>query len=181
MPLCDNLITKPWNIAWMPCISTLPGIKLSTNWRNIGGHKVFLTFLDVTYMLRPFANPVVYLCVLLRFVAQSLKPVKLLDQSQIVIPNFFQIWSTVAAYGELCLAFSESETEKYFEWIIMKVIAFVCKLMPPTDYTTTPNIFGPSMSWVVGSVCKCSFIYLNSLKVTRSLRNSQCPKQPSLN
>ena len=66
-------------------------------------------------MLHPFANPVVYLCVLLRFVAQSLKPVKLLDQSQIVIAHFFQIWSTVAAYGELCLAFSQSETEKYFE------------------------------------------------------------------
>ena len=180
MPLCDNLITKPWNIAWMPCISTLPGIKLSTNWRNIVGQKVFLTFLGVTYMLRPFANLVVYLCVLFRVVAQSLKPVKLLDQSQIIIPNFFQIWSTVADYGELCLAFSQSETEKYFEWIIMGVIASVCKLMPPTDYSTTPNIFGPTMSEVVGSVCKCSFIYLNSLKV-RSLRNSQCPKQPSLN
>ena len=51
----------------------------------------------------------------MRVVAQSLKPVKLLDQSQIVIPDFFQIWSTVAGYGELCLAFSQSETEKYFE------------------------------------------------------------------
>ena len=66
-------------------------------------------------MLGPFANPVAYLCVLFRVVAQSLKPVKLLDQWQIVIPNFFQIWSTVAGNGELCLAFSQSETEKYFE------------------------------------------------------------------
>ena len=180
MPLCDNLITKPWNIAWMPCISTLPGIKISTNWRNIVCQNVFLTFLGVTYMLGPFANPVAYLCVLFRVVAQSLKPVKLLDQSQIVIPNFFQIWSTVAGNGELCLAFSQSETEKYFEWIIMEVIASVCKLMPPTDYPTTPNIFGPMMSGVVGSVCKYSFIYQNSSKV-RSLRNSQYPKQPSLN
>ena len=37
------------------------------------------------YMLRPFTNPVACCCVLLRVVAQSLKPVKLLSQQ---LPTF---------------------------------------------------------------------------------------------
>ena len=36
-----------------------------------------------------------------------------------LIAKFFQIWSSVAGYGELCMAFSQSESEKYFGWIII--------------------------------------------------------------
>ena len=41
------------------------------------------------------------------------------------IAKFFQIWSTVGSYDELCEGFSQSETEKYFERIIMIMILIV--------------------------------------------------------
>ena len=34
----------------------------------------------------------------------------------------FQIWWTTAGYGELCVWFNQSETGKYFEWIITAII-----------------------------------------------------------
>ena len=40
------------------------------------------------------------------------------------IAKFFQIWLTIAGYDELCVGFSQSEMEKYFEWIIIMIISF---------------------------------------------------------
>ena len=48
----------------------------------------------------------------------------------------FQIWWTVAGYGELCMWFNQSETGKYFEWIIMAHIAWWLSQWKPLNYVT---------------------------------------------
>ena len=35
--------------------------------------------------------------------------------------KFFQIWSSVAGYGELCVSFKPIRMGKYFEWMISAI------------------------------------------------------------
>ena len=67
--------TSSWSETYFITPHSVKNIKPRANGRNIVG----------CYMLRPFAHPVAYCWMLLRVVAESLKPVKLFSQQ---LPTF---------------------------------------------------------------------------------------------
>ena len=125
-------------------------------------------------MLRPFAHPVACCWMLLRFVAQSLKPVKLFSQQ---LPTFLlfrdrqsvaqqcwirlhsssnmgQCWGQVRSlrmvYKDLRVVFFPRCTEG------PKLVGNCCIRLHTTANThaTTPNIVGATMLGVVAPICK---------------------------
>ena len=110
------------------------------------------------HMLRPFAHPVACCWILLRVVAQSLKPVKLFSQQ---LPTFLlfrdrrsvaqQCWIRlhIVDYKDLWVVFFPRCTAG------PKLVGSCCIRLHTTANTqaTTPNIVAPTMLGVVASVC----------------------------
>ena len=122
-------------------------------------------------MLRPFAHPVACCWMLLRAVAQSLKPVKLFNQQ---LPTFL-LFSDRRSVAQQCWIRLHSSsnivgaTHAHYAWITKNlwVVFFPrCTASPKhvgscciplhttaNTHATTPNIVGATMSGVVVSVC----------------------------
>ena len=116
--------------------------------------------IDGCYMLRPFAHLVACCWMLLRDVAQSLKPVKLFSQQ---LPAFllFRDRRSVAQQCWIRLHSSSNivgATHAHYAWFTktyLWVVSFpLCTLHTTTNtHPTTPNIVGATMLGVVASVC----------------------------
>ena len=110
-------------------------VKPRANERNIVG----------CYMLRPFGHPVACCWMLLRVVAQSLKPVKLFSQQ---LPTFlwFRDRRSVAQQCWIRLHSSSNivgATHAHYAWFTK-----TCGLYPSHDALQVPTLFG-----VAASVC----------------------------
>ena len=120
-------------------------LKPRANWRKIVGQQL-PTLLHVTcYMLRPFAHPVACCWMLLRVVAQSLKPVKLFSQQ---LPTFllFRDRRSVAQQCWIRLDSSSNivgATHAHYAWFTKTY-----GLYPSHDALQVPTLLA-----VVASVC----------------------------
>ena len=122
-------------------------------------------------MLRPFTHPVARSWMLLRVVAQSLKPVKLFSQQ---LPTFlFFLWSPkrsatmldpFARFFQHCRGHARSLRMDYKDLRVVffprctagpKLVGSCCTCLHTTAnrYATTPNIVGATMLGVVAPVC----------------------------
>ena len=117
-------------------------------------------------MLRPFAHPVTCCWMLLRVVAQSLKPVKLFRQQ---LPTFFlfrdrrseaqQCWIRLHSSSNIVEA-----AHALYAWFtktyglypshdtlqvptLLGVVASVCTPLPTCTHATTPSIVGATQCW----------------------------------
>ena len=119
------------------------------------------------YILRPFAHPVACCWMLLRVVAQSLKPVKLFSQQ---LPTFLLLRDRRSVAQQCWIRLHSSSnivgaTHAHYAWFtktyglypshdalhvptLLGVVASVC-----TPFPTTPNNVGATMLGVVASVC----------------------------
>ena len=114
---------------------SLLSVKPRANERNIVG----------CYMLRPFGHPIACCWMLLRVVAQSLKPVKLFSQQ---LPTFlwFRDHRSVAQQCWIRLHNSSNivgAMHAHYAWFTK-----TCWLYPSHDALQVPTLFG-----VVASVC----------------------------
>ena len=124
-------------------------------------------------MLRPFAHPVACCWMLLRVVAQSLKPATLFSQQ---LPTFFlfrdrrsvaqQCWIRLHSSSNIVGATHARTLRMVYK--DLRVVSFLrctagsnivgscCSRLYTTTKThaTTPNIVGATMLGVVASVCK---------------------------
>ena len=125
-------------------------LRLRANRRNIVG----------CYMLRPFAHPFACCWMLLCFVAQSLKPVKLFSQQ---LPTFL-LFRDCRSVAQHCWGHARSLRMVYRDlWVVSFPRCTVgpnntgscCIRLHTTANTdaTTPNIVGATMLGVAASVC----------------------------
>ena len=125
-------------------------------------------------MLRPFPHPAICCCMLLRVVAQSLRPVKLLDQQ---LPTFrlFRDRRSVAQQCWIRLHSSSNivgATHAHYAWftktyglypshdalqvpILLGVVAPVCKTMP-TPTQQLPTLLA-QQCWMLLRPFACSY------------------------
>ena len=136
-------------------------LKPRENRRNIVG----------CYMLRPFAHPAACCWMLLRVVAQSLKPVKLFCQQ---LPKFLlfrdrrsvaqQCWVRLHSSSNIVGGHARSLRTVYKDlWVVSfprctagpKIVGSFCIRLHTTTnaHATTPNIAGATMLGIVASVC----------------------------
>ena len=152
-------------------------LKPCANGRNIVG----------CYMLRPFAHHVACCWMLLRVVAQSLKPVKLFSQQ---LPTFLlfcdrrsvaqQCWIRLHSSSNI-----DGATHAHYPWItktyglypshdalqVPTLLGLSCCIRLHTTANTratTPNIVGATMLGVVAPVCTppylgCQFLFFSTL------------------
>ena len=87
------------------------------------------------------------------------------------IAKFFQIWSRVAGCNELCVAFSQSETEKYFQWTKISIIHMRAPVTIPK--AIAGRVSGPVLlSYLTSRIGKLTKY---NLKWTFSSRNTCDP------
>ena len=123
-------------------------------------------------MLRPFTHPVVCCWMLLRVVAQSLKPVKLFSQQ---LPTFLLFLNRLSVVQQCLIRLQSSSnivgaTHAHYAWFTKTyglypshdalhvptlLIGSCCNRLQTTANThaTTPNTVGATMLGVVASVC----------------------------
>ena len=122
-------------------------------------------------MLRPFAHPVAYCWILLRVVAQSLKPVKIFSQQLSTFLLFCDRRSASATmldpfarFFQHCRGHARSLRMDYKDlWVVFfprctagpKLVGSCCIRLHTTANTqaTTPNIVGAIVLGVVAPVC----------------------------